>query len=323
MVKITKVYTRHGDKGQTSLVGGVRVSKNDARIEAYGTVDELSAQLGLLASLMGEENAEYVTVIRIQNTLFNVCTHLATDQSQTKLYPSAHLPEGEVEQLEQRIEKLRLFLDKHLDTDTRFGKTYEQYFTLHYNSKGQLVHVEEKADIIQRELELCGYFCIVTSEKMTASQALIHYKGRDMSEKLFQADKSFIGSKSMRVHSAEALSSKIFLEFVALIVRNRIYNLLKETVLRLDIRPNYMTVPAALRELEKIELVRRTGGRYQLDHAVSKRQKTILSAFGLNDEDVRSTAAEISKLLAADSQSVAGNTPLEDEDGQNENDDLD
>ena len=98
---------------------------------------------------------------------------------------------------------------------------------------------------------------------------------------------------------------------------------MKETVLRLDIRPNYMTVPAALRELEKIELVRRTGGRYQLDHAVSKRQKTILSAFGLNDEDVRSTAAEISKLLAADSQSVAGNTPLEDEDGQNENDDLD
>ena len=230
---------------------------------------------------------------------------------------------AEREQLEQRIEKLRLFLDKHLDTDTRFGKTYEQYFTLHYNSKGQLVHVEEKADIIQRELELCGYFCIVTSEKMTASQALIHYKGRDMSEKLFQADKSFIGSKSMRVHSAEALSSKIFLEFVALIVRNRIYNLLKETVLRLDIRPNYMTVPAALRELEKIELVRRTGGRYQLDHAVSKRQKTILSAFGLNDEDVRSTAAEISKLLAADSQSVAGNTPLEDENGQNENDDLD
>ena len=106
MVKITKVYTRHGDKGQTSLVGGVRVSKNDARIEAYGTVDELSAQLGLLASLMGEENAEYVTVIRIQNTLFNVCTHLATDQSQTKLYPSAHLPEGEVEQLEQRIDQL-------------------------------------------------------------------------------------------------------------------------------------------------------------------------------------------------------------------------
>lgn len=106
MAKITKVYTCHGDKGQTSLVGGVRVSKNDVRIEAYGTVDELSAQLGLLASLMGEGDAEYDTVIRIQNTLFNVCTNLATDRSQTKLCPSAHLPEGEVERLEHWIDQL-------------------------------------------------------------------------------------------------------------------------------------------------------------------------------------------------------------------------
>ena len=92
---------------------------------------------------------------------------------------------------------------------------------------------------------------------MTASQALIHYKGRDVSEKLFSADKSFIGSKSMRVQTTQALSAKIFVEFIALIVRNRMYNLLKETMLRLETKPNYMTVPAALRELEKIEMVRR------------------------------------------------------------------
>ena len=46
-MKITKVYTRTGDKGMTSLVGGVRIKKSDARLEAYGTVDELSAHLGL------------------------------------------------------------------------------------------------------------------------------------------------------------------------------------------------------------------------------------------------------------------------------------
>jgi hypothetical protein len=132
---------------------------------------------------------------------------------------------------------------------------------------------------------------------MTASQALIHYKGRDVSEKLFSADKSFIGSRSMRTCSNEAMETKIFIEFIALIIRNRIYNLLKETMLRLDKRPNYMTVPAAIRELEKIELVRRNNGRYRLDHAVSKRQKIILSSFGLNADDIKSIAADIDTLL--------------------------
>ncbi|MBR2560527.1 MAG: hypothetical protein IKE31_00095, partial [Eubacterium sp.] len=157
----------------------------------------------------------------------------------------------------------------------------------------------EKKDIIREQLDLCGYFCIATAEKMTAAEALILYKSRDISEKLFAADKSFIGSRSMRVHSPESLSAKLFLEFVALIVRNRIYNLLKEMILRLDANPNYLTVPAAIRELEKIEMVRRNNGRYILDHAVTKKQKVILSSFGLSDENVKQTAAEISQLLAS------------------------
>ena len=93
-MKITKVYTRTGDQGETSLVGGVRIKKSHIRLEAYGTVDELSAHLGMLASMI--ENDEHDFIIRIQNNLFNVCTHLATDQSQTPLYPSAHLAEGEI-----------------------------------------------------------------------------------------------------------------------------------------------------------------------------------------------------------------------------------
>ena len=134
--------------------------------------------------------------------------------------------------------------------------------------------------------------------KMTASQALIHYKGRDVSEKLFSTDKSFIGSKSMRVQTSQSLSAKIFVEFIALIVRNRIYNLLKETMLRLESKPNYMTVPTALKELEKIEMVRRSNGHYRLDHAVTKKQKTILGAFGLSDTDVKSIAMEIGNQLS-------------------------
>lgn len=225
---------------------------------------------------------------------------------------------AEREQLEQRIDKFRQYLEKHIGQDTRFGKTYQEYFELRYNSKGKLYSVKERSDVVKRDLELCGYFCIVTSEEMTAAQALIQYKGRDMSEKLFSADKSFIGSKSNRAHSSETHSAKTFLEFIALIVRNRIYNLLKDTMLKLEASPNYMTVPAALRELEKIEMVRRSNGRYRLDHAVSKRQKTILSAFGLDDMDVRSTAVQISNLLASN-QSLLETTVREDEDdGQDE-----
>ena len=104
-MKITKVYTRTGDKGMTSLVGGVRIKKSDVRLEAYGTVDELSAHLGMLASMLGEDDERDV-IIRIQNNLFNVCTHLATDQSQTPLPVSAHLAEGETTWLEQHIDEL-------------------------------------------------------------------------------------------------------------------------------------------------------------------------------------------------------------------------
>lgn len=104
-MKITKVYTRGGDKGQTSLVGGQRVSKASVRLEAYGTVDELSAHLGLLAALLlaGHEKD---MVVRIQNNLFNVCTNLATDQDTTPLYPSAYLQAGEIELLECEVDAM-------------------------------------------------------------------------------------------------------------------------------------------------------------------------------------------------------------------------
>ena len=105
-MKITKVYTRTGDQGLTSLVGGQRVSKASTRLEAYGTVDELSSHLGLLASLLPADSHEYQMVVRIQNSLFNVCTNLATDQSETPLYPSAHLPEGEIALLEHEVDTI-------------------------------------------------------------------------------------------------------------------------------------------------------------------------------------------------------------------------
>lgn len=229
---------------------------------------------------------------------------------------------AEREQLEIKIDRYKEFIRKHMGTDQKFGKTYQEYFECSYNKDGLLLCAKEKADVIQTELGLCGYFCIITSEKMTAEQALIKYKGRDISEKLFSADKSFIGSKSMRVQSARSMSSKLFLEFVTLIVRNRIYNLLKEEMLRIETKPNYLTVPAAIRELEKIEMVRRNNGNYRLDHAVTKKQKDILAAFGLDAEYVVQKSNEISQLLK-NGMSMKDVAEEEDNDGETENDHFD
>ncbi len=104
-MKITKVYTRTGDQGTTSLVGGVRISKADIRLEAYGTVDELSSHLGLLASMVDDDD-DCQIIHRIQNTLFNVGTHLATDQSKTTLSPAAMLKAEEIVFIEQQIDEI-------------------------------------------------------------------------------------------------------------------------------------------------------------------------------------------------------------------------
>lgn len=218
-------------------------------------------------------------------------------------------------QLELKIDRFRQFLEKHVGKEEKFGKAYQEYFNLHYNSKGVFLGADERADVIERELKLCGYFCIITSEKMTASQALIQYIGRDISEKLFRSDKTFIGSKRERIQSSQSMSSKIFIEFIALIVRNRIYNLLKDQMIRLESRNKFMTVPAAIRELEKIEMVRRNGGRYKLDHAVTKTQKIILSSFGLDETNISKSAEEISTLLAACQSLMNKEVP---EDGEEE-----
>lgn len=83
-----KIYTKTGDKGQTSLVGGQRVSKADARLEAYGTVDELNAVLGLLIVHLEKHaptfSAALSTLKQTQNSLFHVGSHLACVDAKIK-----------------------------------------------------------------------------------------------------------------------------------------------------------------------------------------------------------------------------------------------
>ena len=203
------------------------------------------------------------------------------------------------EQIEAKIDRMAKYLDKVKGKKVIIGEGFKQYFHLEiYEKDGTFLYAREKAGAIQQEINLCGYFVIITSKKMTAGEALELYKSRDASEKLFRGDKSYLGNKSLRVQSDEAAGAKIMIEFIALIVRCRIYTLLKDEMERLEKSPNYMTVPAAIRELEKIEMVRQTDGKYRIDHAVTATQKAILKAFGIDADYVRRKAAELSRELA-------------------------
>ncbi len=203
----------------------------------------------------------------------------------------------EQEQLINKIEEMEKILKEWIGKEITLTKHISYYFHLSYDEDNKLLCATRKTDIINTELNRCGYFCIISSEKMTAEDAYHLYKGRDPSEKIFCMDKTFLGSGSMRIQSQISLMTKMIIEFVALIIRNRIYNLLKDETIKTRKRKNYMTVPSAIEELEKIELIKRNGKKYILDHAITKRQTDILSAFGISKEEALIKFKEISSIL--------------------------
>lgn len=107
MVKINKIYTRTGDTGETGLVGGARVQKDSARVEAYGEVDELNSLIGWARTLADRDKAETLStkLAEIQQSLFDLGSELATP-------PGASWPgmivvsDAQVSELERWIDEL-------------------------------------------------------------------------------------------------------------------------------------------------------------------------------------------------------------------------
>lgn len=256
---------------------------------------QIRKQRGTFESNWGNQISEFGVYGKTVHTFVYAAD---TRKRYVHIYYNAAKAAGERSRLEANIQEMQNYLSQFQDTDHEFGPSFHKYFHLHYNKDtGHFVYGEPNLVVIRDELELCGYFAIISSEKMDAKEAISLYKNRDVSEKVFRADKSYLGNSCLRVASEEAASNKIFIGFIALIIRCRIYTALKNKAKELVKKPNYLTVPAAIRELEKIEMTRQLDKVYRLDHAVTKTQKVILSALDIDAGHVKRKANDISEIL--------------------------
>ncbi len=101
-----KIYTRTGDAGTTSLVGGKRVSKASTRLDAYGTVDELNSFIGQLLATIELDDETLQTLRMVQNKLFNTGAYLATDNTDDPMLQPTGLDHTCISHLEQQIDRL-------------------------------------------------------------------------------------------------------------------------------------------------------------------------------------------------------------------------
>jgi cob(I)alamin adenosyltransferase len=120
MVRLTRIYTRGGDAGETSLGDGARVAKHDLRVEAFGTVDEANAAIGL-ARLSAPTEADAM-LARVQNDLFDLGADLCTPEDGRRAAGALRIQTSQVERLEREIDALNAEL-KPLDSFVLPGGT--------------------------------------------------------------------------------------------------------------------------------------------------------------------------------------------------------
>jgi cob(I)alamin adenosyltransferase len=100
-----KIYTRTGDKGQTGLLGGTRVPKNDPRIEAYGTVDELNSHIGMLRDLAQGHHGQLL--LEVQNMLFAIGSRLASATEEEALkFKVPQVSDADITALERAMDAM-------------------------------------------------------------------------------------------------------------------------------------------------------------------------------------------------------------------------
>ena len=189
--------------------------------------------------------------------------------------------------LEKRISKTKLNRKEDM-------KRFEKGFRMYYDDSGYLRKYTKLKEKIQKEVDMMGYFAIVTTQEMGAGEALETYRDRDTVEKLFRSLKSELDFNKFRVHGDASMESKIFITFLANIVRNEVFTKTKE--IRRKNKKDY-TVPGIIHEMNKIEITRDSRNEYVRRYGLSRKQKEILKQFGITDEDVKNYVKEINEKM--------------------------
>lgn len=192
----------------------------------------------------------------------------------------------------KQLMKKEQHLQKKVDEKIRRKEdmvSYKKLFRLKYDSNGYLQSYKRNEDEIQKEIDKLGFFVIITSKEMTASEALDIYRKRDSVEKIFRMLKTGLEYDTFRVHSQDSLESKTYVMFIAGIIRNYLFQGLKKVSGREKDKKNY-TVPAAISELEKIIIVKNSKDVYIRRYGLTKRQKKILGQFGITESYINKVA---------------------------------
>lgn len=167
-----KVYTKTGDKGQTSLIGGTRVPKHHIRIESYGTVDELNSYVGLIRDQQIHEHSKKI-LIEIQDRLFTIGASLASDPEKSKM-KIPDLKESDIELLEKEMDEM----DKSLPEMKSFvlpgGHTIVSYCHIARcvcrRAERLTIHLAEDsfvADLVIKYLNRLSDYLFVLSRKLS------------------------------------------------------------------------------------------------------------------------------------------------------------
>ena len=173
-------------------------------------------------------------------------------------------------------------------------KPYDDLYKVNFDVFGYFTSYKRKDNKIKELLNKAGVFVIVTSKEMSAEKALNIYRDRDAIEKVFRMEKSYLGCDVFRVSGNEKLESKVFISFIALILRNEIYQSIKP--LYKKNRKEY-TVPKVLQQLERLGITKLSDNKYHQRYLLTKRQKDILNVFNINEKEYKAYSEKIENQM--------------------------
>lgn len=248
-------------------------------------IKEYGAVVQSLEGYYISEHEVYGTTVRKKLYGEEVSIHIYYDDvkaSEEKIALMSRYDTWEKE-LDKKVEK-KIAVEGEL-------KKYKNAFRLRSDQNGYLMSYQRNSKAIKEELRKAGFFFIITSEDMDTVKTLDIYRGRDNIEKMFRSLKSGIDFDKARVYTTESLKSKVFVTFLAMIIRNAMFQRMEG--LRKKNRKAF-TIPGMISELENIECTKNNVEKYRRRYALTSKQKQILKQFDIDEKYIDRSISEYS-----------------------------